>query len=59
MKPSGKTTVGATVLAGAVNTIAVFAENKLGAGLTPEVAAAQGVVFIAVFGAYLPRRLRG
>ena len=59
MQPSNKTTVGATVLASAVNTIAVFAENKLGAGLTPEVAAAQGVILVGLFGAYLPRRLRG
>lgn len=55
MKPSNKTTAGATVIGAAVNTIAVFAENKLGAGITPEVAAAQGIVVVAIFGAIFPR----
>lgn len=55
MQPSSKTTVGATALGAAVNTIIVFFENKLGAGLTPEVAAAQGVIVVAIFGRFLPR----
>lgn len=55
MQPSTKTTVGAAALGAAVNTIVVFSENKLGAGFTPEVAAAQGVIFVAIFGRIFPR----
>jgi hypothetical protein len=54
MKPSTKTTVGATTLGAAVSVITVFAENKLGLGITPEVAAAEATVFTAAFGAFLP-----
>jgi adenosyl cobinamide kinase/adenosyl cobinamide phosphate guanylyltransferase len=54
MNSKTKTTVGATAIGAAVNTIVVFVENKLGVGITPEVAAAQGVVFVAAFGRVFP-----
>lgn len=54
MKASAKTTVGATVVGAAVGVIAVFVENKLGAGITPEVAAAETTCFTALFGTFLP-----
>lgn len=52
---TNKTTVGAAAVGAAVNTLVVFAETKLGAGITPEVAAAQGVVLVAIFGRIFPR----
>lgn len=54
MKSPMKTTVGATAFGAAVNTIVVFVENKLGLGITPEVAAAQGVIFVGLFGRIFP-----
>lgn len=55
MNSKTKTTVGATAIGAALNTIVVFVENKLGAGVTPEVAAAQGIVFVGLFGRIFPR----
>lgn len=49
------TTVTTTTLGGALAVVAVFVENKLGAGITAEVAAAQAVIFAAVLGLLLPR----
>jgi hypothetical protein len=54
MKASNKTTVRATVVGAALGVIAVFVENKFGAGITAEVAAAETTLFTAVFGTFLP-----
>ena len=49
------TTVTTTTVGGAIAVVAAFIENKLGLGITAEVAAAQAVLFAAVLGLLLPR----
>jgi hypothetical protein len=50
------TKVTTSAAGGALAVVAVFVENKLGAGVTAEVAAAQVVLFSALLGLVLPSR---
>ena len=52
---SNDTTVSVSAVGGAFAVVAVFIANKLGAGVTAEVAAAAAVIFTAAIGLVLPR----
>ena len=55
---SPKTTVGVTVLGGAVGTIVVWMLNLFGLVVPDNVAAAIATIFAALFGWFLPESIR-